>query len=370
MNIDYVTYPNGIDTENYSYDNPRGRLSNITYPDGKSLSFSWNSRGKLTQLTAEEDETETNIMFSYDGMNRISGYNKTITELGSPPQTEEWNFYYGITGIDKATRIENGIQNLTMDFSTDSNGNILSMNYVETGGYHGELFAVSDNSGNIVAWSTILGINNYAAIRDPNNAYIDPIEIYNPNDINVPLGWNGKKGNNITIQQVGTGNDLIFNAGGSGFSITNLWGATDITDSTTTTTDDTTDKDVGDDAEPCGGVGDCDGIWNRPDVASCKDLARCIKVLKDRYGESIDIKITIVIGGYEITYELIYKPKGGVLEGYSRECNPTSDEYIGSITCSAIKAAAKQKGYDIEEDVDRLSRMQEWYWLKGCDENK
>ena len=136
------------------------------------------------------------------------------------------------------------------------------MNYVETGGFSGELFAVSDNSGNIVAWTSILGINNNAAIRDPNNAYIDPREIYNPNDINVPLGWNGKKGNNITIQQVGTGNDLIFNAGGSGFSITNLWGAIDITGSTTTTTtDDTTDKDGGDDEGNCENSEDCDAVF-------------------------------------------------------------------------------------------------------------
>ena len=160
--------------------------------------------------------------------------------------------------IEDSTQLgeQNRLQNLTIDYSTDTNGNILSMNYVETGGYHGELFAVSDNSGNIVAWSTILGINNYAAIRDPNNAYIDPREIHNPNDINVPLGWNGKKENNITIQQVGTGNDLIFNAGCSGgFLITNPWGATDITDSTTTTTtDDTTDKDGGDDEGNCGMV--------------------------------------------------------------------------------------------------------------------
>ena len=63
------------------------------------------------------------------------------------------------------------------------------------------------------------------------------------------LSWNGKKGDNITIQ-VGTVNDLIFNAGcsGGGFLITNPWGTTDITDSTTTTTttDDTTDKSGGD----------------------------------------------------------------------------------------------------------------------------
>jgi len=91
MNIDYVTYPNNQGTENYTYNDidGRGRLSNITYPDGKSLSFSWNSRGKLTQLIALEGGTNTTFSFSYDGMNRISGYNKTITKLGSPPQTEE-----------------------------------------------------------------------------------------------------------------------------------------------------------------------------------------------------------------------------------------------------------------------------------------
>jgi YD repeat-containing protein len=48
-----------IRRKNYCYDDTpddRGRLSNKTYPDGKSLSFSWNSRGKLTQLTAMEGE--------------------------------------------------------------------------------------------------------------------------------------------------------------------------------------------------------------------------------------------------------------------------------------------------------------------------
>ena len=89
----------------------------------------------IIQLTAVEGGIETNIIFSYDEMNRISGYNKTTTEIGIPPQTEVWNFYYGITGIEKATRIENGVQNLTIDYSTDTNGRILSAAYNETGGY-------------------------------------------------------------------------------------------------------------------------------------------------------------------------------------------------------------------------------------------
>jgi len=77
------------------------------------------------------------------------------------------------------------------------------------------------------------------------------------------LSWNGKKGDNITIQQVGTGNDLIFNAGCSGgFLITNPWGAIDITGSTTTTTtDDTTDKDGGDEEGDCENGEDCNAVF-------------------------------------------------------------------------------------------------------------
>ena len=56
---------------------------NITYPDGKSLSFSWNSRGRLTQLIALEGGTNTTFSFSYDGMNRISGYIKTVGGIQS-----------------------------------------------------------------------------------------------------------------------------------------------------------------------------------------------------------------------------------------------------------------------------------------------
>ena len=44
-----------------------------------------------------------------------------------------------------------------MDFSTDKNGRILSMNYVETGGYSEELFAVFDSFGNTVALTNTQG---------------------------------------------------------------------------------------------------------------------------------------------------------------------------------------------------------------------
>ena len=41
------------------------------------------------------------------------------------------------------------MQNLTIDYSTDTNGRILSMNYNETGGFNGNLTYVYDNYGNV-----------------------------------------------------------------------------------------------------------------------------------------------------------------------------------------------------------------------------
>jgi len=70
----------------------------------------------LTQLTAEEGETVTTFSFSYDGMNRINEYFKTVGGI----QSETWKFYYGPTGIDKVIRREGGIQNLTIDYPADT----------------------------------------------------------------------------------------------------------------------------------------------------------------------------------------------------------------------------------------------------------
>jgi hypothetical protein len=129
-------------------------------------------------------------------MNRISGYNKTTTEIGIPPQTEVWNFYYGLTGIDKATRIENGVQNLTIDYSTDTKGNILSMNYVESGGYSGELFFTFDNFGNTSALTDTQGNIIVGYIYDLNNGAIK--SEHNPQGID-----NLFRSNNMILLKIG-----------------------------------------------------------------------------------------------------------------------------------------------------------------------
>ena len=64
-------------------------------------------------------------------MNRINEYIKSVGGI----QQGQWNFYYGITGTENAVRLQNEIRNLTIDYSTDTKGRILSAAYNETGGY-------------------------------------------------------------------------------------------------------------------------------------------------------------------------------------------------------------------------------------------
>ena len=184
-------------------------------------------------------------------MNRISGYNKTTTEIGIPPQTEVWNFYYGPTGIDKATRIENGVQNLTIDYSTDTNGRILSADYNKTGGSTVRIVPVYDNFGNIIAWKLDYGDMAKAVLINPNNGAIDTR--YDPNDIDDPFSYRARDGF-MGIGPLWANNDdgTVYMQGH--IVIPNPWGNVSTNGTTTTTTDDTTDKDGGDDEGNCGMV--------------------------------------------------------------------------------------------------------------------
>jgi hypothetical protein len=129
-------------------------------------------------------------------MNRISGYSKTITEFGSPPQTEVWNFYYGLTGIEKATRKQNQIQNLTIDYSTDTKGRILSADYTETVGFNGNLTFVYDNLGNVCALTNNQGNIVTAYGYNVMNGVVE--SEFNPNSVENPFTFGGavKIGNN------------------------------------------------------------------------------------------------------------------------------------------------------------------------------
>ncbi|HOJ16726.1 MAG TPA: hypothetical protein PLC43_06135 [Caldisericia bacterium] len=150
-------------------------------------------------------------------------------------------------------RRQSGIQNLTIDYSTDTNGRILSAAYTETGGFTGNFTYVYDNYGNIIACKLDYGDMAKAVLINPNNGAIDTR--YDPNDIDDPFSYRARDG------FMGIGPLLDNNYDGTVYIqghvvIPNPWGNVSTNGTTTTTTDDTTDKDGGDDAEPCGGEWD------------------------------------------------------------------------------------------------------------------
>ena len=60
-------------------------------------------------------------------MDRKSGYSQTLNSV----EQETWNFYYGLNGMEKATRSQNSSVNLTIDYTVDVNGRMTSATYDE-----------------------------------------------------------------------------------------------------------------------------------------------------------------------------------------------------------------------------------------------
>ena len=174
-------------------------------------------------------------------MDRISQYIKSVGGI----QQETWNFYFCPTGIDKVTRVQGGIQNLSIDYTTDPNGRILSMTYTETGGYSGELLVTYDNFGNITDLRDNSGNSVEALLVDPNNSAIT--QYYNPAGIDNPFTYRAREG--FIGIEMWPGNDTGVYLQGH-LVIPNPWGDAFTNGTTTTTTTDTTAKGGGD-GEAC-----------------------------------------------------------------------------------------------------------------------
>jgi len=170
-------------------------------------------------------------------------------------------------------RRQSGIQNLTIDYSTDTNGRILSAAYTETGGFTGNFTYVYDNYGNIIACKLDYGDMAKAVLINPNNGAIDTR--YDPNDIYDPFSYRARDGF-MGIGPLWANNDdgTVYMQGH--LVIPNPWGNVSTNGTTTTTTDDTTDKDGGDDAETCG-TGGCAGNCVDYDNMNCDQIKREIE---------------------------------------------------------------------------------------------
>jgi YD repeat-containing protein len=133
------------------------------------------------------------------------------------------------------------MQNLTIDYSTDTKGRILSAAYSETGEFNGNLTYVYDNYGNVAAQEDDDGDITKAILINPNNGAIDTK--YNPDGIDDPYTYRARDGF-MSIGSLWANNDdgTVYMQGHP--VIPNPWGDTDIIDSTTTTTTGNVTKQV------------------------------------------------------------------------------------------------------------------------------
>ena len=92
--------------------------------------------------------------------------------------------------MEKVKRNQGGLQNLIIDYSTDTRGRILSMSYNEIGDYNGELFYTFDSFGNTSAL-TDQGNVIVGYLYDLNNGAIK--SEYNPQGIDNPYKGGGKE---------------------------------------------------------------------------------------------------------------------------------------------------------------------------------
>ncbi len=101
------------------------------------------------------------------------------------------------------------MQNLTIDYSTDTNGRILSMSYNEIGDYSGELFYAFDSFGNTSALTDSQGNVLAGYLYVLNNGKI--VSEYNPYSIENPFTFGGaiEIGNNDANVAPGGGSTFV-----------------------------------------------------------------------------------------------------------------------------------------------------------------
>jgi hypothetical protein len=112
------------------------------------------------------------------------------------------------------------MQNLTIDYSTDTKGRILSMSYNEIGDYSGELFYTFDSFGNTVALTDAQGNVIAGYLYDLNNGAIK--SEYNPQGIDNQYKGGGKEGS-LTFS-VDSSTNIILDLIGNDYIISNPWG--------------------------------------------------------------------------------------------------------------------------------------------------
>lgn len=199
-----VTYPD-TSQESYTYQGGLGRLSQIQYPNNQSLGFSWNSQGQVSQLQVNDNGTLSSYAFNYNTRGKLASYSKTVGGI----TTEQWYLFHGPQGLEKAQRLQYGMLNLTLDFTTDPRGRILSMTHTPSGGaqgFTGEVYFHYDNAGNTSLLTNASGAPLASFQHDALSGML--LNAWNPQNITFPWIGGGSAGG-ITIKPFSSPNRFI-----------------------------------------------------------------------------------------------------------------------------------------------------------------
>lgn len=195
--ISSITYPNDTGDMSFTYSMDIGKLSSITYPNNNTLQFSWDSKNHISGITFTEMGQVVSYGIAYDGRGKIN----QLATYYDGIKIHYWVFHHGPNGLEKATRYSpNHVIQIVQDFTTDTFGKILSMNYTDytPGGAinNGEYYFHSDNFENVVLITDQMG---------------NPVASYEYDIFNNKLKneWNPNNIVNIFLQKGITGTPIL-----------------------------------------------------------------------------------------------------------------------------------------------------------------
>jgi YD repeat-containing protein len=201
-----VGYPDSQNSATYTYNDStgQGRLEEITYPNDRSMTLTWDGRDRITQIDLDDDGTVTTYALSFTDLNQI----KRILKSEGGLALYSWNFSYGPLGLEKGVVKDPYNQTLlTQDYTVSANGTILSMSYTPTGlggTFVGELYVAYDPCGNLALMTDASGDPQVSYAYDRGTTGIT--DVYNPGGIENLFTIAGKQGQ-ITLP--GFGDDWI-----------------------------------------------------------------------------------------------------------------------------------------------------------------
>jgi len=170
----------------------------------------------MTQIAGIENSQLMVISLTYDGEGKIKRLIKSIQGM----EAETWTFTYHPTGIDKAVRTTSGTPTLSLDFTTDLYGKILSVTYSEMNGYQGELYYHSNALGNTSLLTNQQGTPVAGWNYKLHNGQI--AQSYNPLNILPLFGFQAEQ-QCMTFPLFGSGPSLLLNLDGVA-RLSNLYG--------------------------------------------------------------------------------------------------------------------------------------------------